>query len=282
MRIGVSGASGMLGNAVVAELNARSGGHGIVGISRSPEKVQTPAEARHGDYDRTETLFQAYGGLDRLLIIPSADVRPGVRGRHFVAAISAAVGIGVGHIVLMSSAAAREVAEPEMYAPYWTGEQHLIMTAPRWTILRMNYYAESFAQMASMFLHTGILPSLGENRVAFVSRDDVAAAAAGILLGAGHAGAIYNATGPNAVTGAERAALVSEIKGIPLRFATSDEDQFRRGLFQAGIPPQYTDVMVDIEQRFVAGHFDIVTSDIEHLSGRSPRPLREVLSAQLA
>jgi hypothetical protein len=28
---------------------------------------------------------------------------------------------------------------------YWTGEQHLIKTARRWTILRMNYYAESMA-----------------------------------------------------------------------------------------------------------------------------------------
>jgi NAD(P)H dehydrogenase (quinone) len=282
MKIGVSGASGMLGKAVVAELNARSGGHSIVAISRSPEKVQAPAAARFGDYDRPETLFKAYDGLDRLLIIPSADVRPGVRSRHFVAAISAAVGIGVGHIVLMSSAATREVAEPEMFAAYWTGEQHLIMTAPRWTILRMNYYAESFAQTASMSLGTGILPALGENRVAFVSRDDVAAAAAGILLGDGHAGAIYNATGPSAVTGAERAALMSEIKGQPLRFAVADEDKFRHGLFEAGIPPQYTDVLVDIERRFVAGHFDIVTGDVKHLSGRPPRPLREVLSAQLA
>jgi NAD(P)H dehydrogenase (quinone) len=272
----------MLGKAVVAELNARSGAHGIVGISRSPEKVSGPAEARHGDYDRPETLFEAYKDLDRLLIIPSVDVRPGVRGRQFMAAISAAVGIGVGHIVLMSSAATREVAEPEMFAPYWMGEQHLIMTAPHWTILRMNYYAESFAQTASMSLRTGILPSLGENRVAFVSRDDVAAAAAGILFGEGHAGAIYNATGPAAVTGAERAAVISEIKGLPLRFAVSDEGQFRHELFRAGMPSQYTDAVVDIERRFVAGHFDIVTGDVEHLSGRPPRALREVLSTHLA
>jgi NAD(P)H dehydrogenase (quinone) len=61
-------------------------------------------------------------------------------------------------------------------------------TAPRWTILRMNYYAESFAQVASMSLGTGVVPGLGENRVAFVSRDDLAGAAAGILLGDGHAG----------------------------------------------------------------------------------------------
>src|SRR5688572_11606464 len=110
MRIGISGASGQLGRAVLAELRARGGNHDIVGISRTPETVQPPAEGRHGDYDRPETLVEAYDGLHRLLIIPSADVRPGVRDRHFVAAIDAAVNTGIGHIVLISSAATREVA----------------------------------------------------------------------------------------------------------------------------------------------------------------------------
>lgn len=150
MKIGISGAGGQLGKAVLAELKARGANHTIVGISRTPETVSSPVEGRPGDYDRPETLVEAYDGLDRLLIIPGHDVRPGVRSRQFVAAINA------------------EAAEPEMYAPYWTGEQHLLKTAPRWTILRMNYYAESFAQVTSMSLS-------------------------------------YNATGPVAVTGAERA-----------------------------------------------------------------------------
>lgn len=66
--------------------------------------------------------------------------------------------------------------------------------------------------------------------MAFVSRDDLAGAAAGILLGDGHAGAIYNATGPVAVTGTERAAAISEITGKPLRFAILDEVQLSTGI----------------------------------------------------
>jgi NAD(P)H dehydrogenase (quinone) len=170
MKIGISGASGHLGKAVVAELVARGDGHAIVGISRTPETVIADAEARLGDYDRPETLVEAYRGLDRLLIIPSSDTRPGLRDRHFVTAIDAAVAAGVGQIVMISSAATRQVDEREMFAAYFTGEQHLMRTAPRWAILRMNYYAESFAQLAAMSLGAGILPALGENRVAFVSR----------------------------------------------------------------------------------------------------------------
>ncbi|WP_241163733.1 NAD(P)H-binding protein [Ralstonia solanacearum] len=68
MKLGVSGASGQLGKAVLAELTARGSNHHVVGISRTPESVQPPAQGRHGDYDRAETLVEAYRGLDRLLL----------------------------------------------------------------------------------------------------------------------------------------------------------------------------------------------------------------------
>ncbi|ARU25433.1 SDR family oxidoreductase [Ralstonia pseudosolanacearum] len=281
MEIGVSGASGQLGKAVLAELAARGAGHRVVGISRTPERIPAPAQGRLGDYDRAETLLQAYRGLDRLLLIPSADLGPGVRGRQFTAAIDAAVRAGVKHIVMVSTAGTRELAEPALGAAYWVGEQRLVKTAPRWTILRMNYYAESFAQQAPMFLGSGILPGLGENRVAFVSRDDVAAAAAGILLGEGHAGAIYNATGPVALSGAQRAALVAELSGKPLRFAVSDEAPLRQGLAQAGLPGGFVDAVIDIEKSFVAGAFDVVTGDVARLAGREPRALRTLLADSL-
>jgi hypothetical protein len=64
------------------------------------------------------------------------------------------------------------------------------------------------APLDRMSFVTGVITGLGEERVAYTSRDDVAAAAAGILLRQGHAGAISNATGPVAVTGAGRAALL--------------------------------------------------------------------------
>src|SRR5439155_24912667 len=117
------------------------------------------------------------------------------------------------------------------------GAQHLIAKAPAGTILGMNFYAESFVQLAKAALKQGVLTGLAENRAAFVARGDVAAAAAGILIGDGHAGAIYSATGPEALSGAERAALIAEITGRPLAFLAITEEQLRAGLTQAGLPP---------------------------------------------
>jgi NAD(P)H dehydrogenase (quinone) len=280
MRIGISGASGQLGQAVLGELVSRGSGD-IVGISRTPATVIAPAEGRHGDYDWPDTLESAYADLDRLLIIPSPDVRAGIRDRHFRTAIDAAIRAGVRHLIMISSAAAREAPATEMYAPYHVGEQHLMRTASRWTILRMNYYSESFAQIAQMSLLKGMLTGLGENRVAFVSRDDLAAAAAGVLLSDGHGGAIYNITGPAAVTGDERAAILTEVSGKPIRYVMADETRFRSALVQSGMPEDYVRALIDIEKRFVAGDFDIVTGDVERLAGRPPLSLAAVLAKVL-
>jgi NAD(P)H dehydrogenase (quinone) len=281
MKIGVSGASGHLGRGVVSELLRRAGGHEVVAITRTPESVSGPAQGRFGDYNRPESLAEAYAGLDRLLIITTVDPEPGKRGAQNVAAIDTAVKAGVKHIVFMSATGTRQEEEPARGASYWRGEQHLIATAPAWTILRMNFYAEAFVQQAQASLAQGVLTGLAENRVAFVARDDVAAAAAGILTGDGHAGAIYNATGPERLSGAERAALIAEITGRPLAFLAVKEEQLRAGLTKAGLPVGVVNIVVGIQTSFVAGAFDIVTGDVERLGGRPPRPLRDALAGAL-
>src|SRR5207302_9877931 len=101
------------------------------------------------------------------------------------------------------------------------------------------------------------LTGLAENRVAFAARGDVAAAAAGILIGDGHAGAIYNATGPERLSGAERAALIAEITGRPIAFLVIREEQLRAGLTQAGLPAEVVNIVSSIQASFavVALHF---------------------------
>jgi NAD(P)H dehydrogenase (quinone) len=281
MKIGVSGASGQLGQGLLRELAARVQDHDVIAISRTPEKAGSGVEGRFGDYDQPGTLIQAYAGLDRLLLIPTSDMRPGKRGEQNVTGIRAAIEAGVKQIVLMSATGTREQAEPNIGASYWLGEQYLIKNAPRWTILRMNYYAEALAQEAAMSAQQGALTGIAENRVAFASRDDVAAAAAGILISEGHAGAIYNATGSKAYTGAERAALISEITGKPPGFLTVPAEALRLGLAQAGLPEGVINAVVSIQTDFAAGAFDIVTGDVERLSGRAPKPLRQALANAL-
>lgn len=276
MDIGVSGASGHLGKAILAELANRATGHKLIAISRTPDRVASSVEGRLGDYDRPGTLMEAYAGLDRLLLIPSPDLRPGVLGSQICAAVDAAVAAGVGQIFLLSGSGTRRASG---YADHWTGEQRLIgSAAAAWTILRMGFFAETFADLAKMSLDTGGLPGLSENKVAFVSKEDVAAAVAGCLVTEEHAGATYTLSGPVAVSGAERVAVVSDLSGRPLSSMVLTEEQFRLGLVQANLPDFLVDGFVGMQRAFSNGAYDIVTGDVERLSGQAPRTLRAALA----
>jgi len=277
MKIGVAGSSGQLGSAVLRALSHAAPMQDIIAISRTPSS----ALGRFGDYDQPETLRSAYAGLDRLLLIPSADLRPGARSRQALAAVDAAVAAGVKHIFLLSATGTREKAEPAMGAAYWAGEHRLLTSeAKAWTILRMNYFAETFADQAGMEAKTGHVPGFAESRVAFVSRDDVAAACAGALSTDGHVGATYNLSGPDRVTGAERAALLAQFTGQPVDYVVLSEEQLRSAMGGAGLPSFVIDAVASMQAAQAEGAYDIVTGDVEKLAGRAPRALRDVLAGR--
>lgn len=283
MKIGISGASGKLGAATVAALKLHAPDAQLVGISRSPDKVSALGiEARFGDFDQPDSLTTAFAGLERLLIIPSGDMRPGVRATQGHDAIQRAVDAGVGHVVFTSALGTRAAEIPHLWQSYFVPEQTLMRLAKKWTILRMAYYAEAFIDEVRMSLPGGVHAATSNTPVNFVARDDVAAAAAGILVGEGHHGAIYQATGPAALDGVARAALVAQVTGKRFAFAAISDAQYREGLAAAGLPPFLVDAVLGIQDMWSVGGFDVTTGDVERLAGRPPQSLEDALrSAQL-
>ncbi len=277
MRIGVSGASGQFGAAVISYLKGRVPPADIVAISRTPDSG-VGVEARFGDYDDPASLATAYAGIDRLLLIPTTDLRPGARAKQTTGAVEAAAKAGVGHIVYVSSVGTSDAPEPDVRASYYQTEQALFASGAKWTVLRMAYYIESFADEVKRMVPMGMLTGLAETPVNFVSRDDLAAAAAGILATEGHEGAIYQGTGPATFTGPERAAAASAAAGTPLNFVVLTNEQLAGGLTQAGLPDFVVDTVLSIQQGFARGGFDITTGDIGRLAGRAPKTLEAGLA----
>ncbi|AFW02169.1 NAD(P)-dependent oxidoreductase [Gluconobacter oxydans] len=279
MKIGVSGASGQLGSAVVQALAKTVAAEKLVAISRTPKTDRTYA-GRLGDYDQSETLVAAYQGLDRLLLIPGADLRPGIRSRQMLAAVDAAAQAQVGHVFLLSATGTQREGESAVGAAYWHSEQALIKSAiPAWTILRMSYFSETLVEEVRMSLTAGGLAALEDSRVSFVSRGDVAKAAAAALTSEGHEGAIYQLTGPETLRGKAVCRLVAQHIQRPFALNVMPADVLRAGLLKTGLPEVVADAVVSMKTRQARGAYDIVSGDIVRLTGGTPCSLAEILAS---
>ncbi|MBS1060598.1 NAD(P)H-binding protein [Gluconobacter sp. Dm-44] len=279
MKIGVSGASGQLGSAVVQALAETVSAKNLVAISRTP-KTDLSYAGRLGDYDQSETLVAAYQGLDRLLLIPGADLRPGIRSRQMLAAVDAAAHAQVGHVFLLSATGTQREGESAVGAAYWHSEQALIKSAiPAWTILRMSYFSETLVEEVRMSLTAGGLAALEDSRVSFVSRGDVAKAAAAALTSEGHEGAIYQLTGPETLRGKAVCRLVAQHIQRPFALNVMRAEVLRTGLLKTGLPEVVADAVVSMKTRQARGAYDIVSGDIVRLTGGTPCSLAEILAS---
>jgi NAD(P)H dehydrogenase (quinone) len=284
MTIGITGAGGQLGGGVLNELLARGAKPGdIVAVTRTPEKLSGFAAqgiaVRAGDFDAPSGLTAAFKGIDKLLIIPTSDLRPGIRTPQHRAAVSAAKAAEVRHVVYVSTVAARP--GQDLLQSHHDTEQAIYASGLAWTILRMGMYFENlFMGALQHALGSGVYGATGTAPVANIARDDIAAALAGILLGKGHEGSLYHATGPAALTPGEIAATIGAVFGKKVDAALITDDQYAGGLKAAGLPDFVVDAVLALEQTAAKGMLDLVTGDVARLAGRKPVALAEFLAAR--
>jgi len=284
MTIGITGAGGQLGGSVLNELLSRGAKPAeIVAITRSPEKLATFAAkgitVRAGDFDAPAGLAAAFKGIDTLLIIPTSDLRPGKRTPQHQAAVDAAKAAGVRHVVYVSTVAVRP--GQDLLQSHHDTEQAVFASGLKWTIARMGLYWENLLHGALQHaLSSGVFAATGTAPIANLSRDDIAAALAGLLLGQGHEGAVYHLTGAAALTPAEIAATIGKVFGKPVQVAAVTDAQYAGALKAAGMPDFYVDALLALEQTGAKGMLDLVTGDVERLSGKKPRAFADFLGAR--
>ena len=295
-RIVITGASGNYGRGLTDRLIAAGRAADLILITRSPAKLADRAAqgctVRYGDFDKPETLAEAVQGAERMLLI--SGTRVGARVAQHKAAIDAAAAAGVRHIAYTSFIGIDDPANPaEVRHDHAETEALIRASGLAWTMLRDAHYADAMIVMAGpQVMQSGQwVSNAGEGLEAMVWRDDCIASAAAVLTGEGHEGQVYNITGPELQTFREVAALMAEITGRPVEYvSTTDEEQY--AMFDAlGIPrrpvddqtvaglPWNSDDMVTFGQAIREGFLQVCTDDVERLTGRKARSVREMIEA---
>ena len=200
-------------------------------------------------------------------------------GQH-TAAIDAAAAAGVGHVLYTSGLNAGSALPLVVSHDHGATEQAIRDRGLRWTALRNGLYAESQVAAAARAVASGhLVHNNGDGATAYVSREDCAAAAAAALTGEGHEDRIYDITGPELVTQAQLAAMVSDITGRPVEAVAIDDEEATHNLTAVGLPADAAMAYASFGTAIREGVLDVVSSDVEDLTGRPPRSLRDILEA---
>jgi len=266
-RIIVSGASGNLGGLTVnALLQMGVTPQRLILVSRTPEELEVyagmGATLRYGDFTQPESLPAAYDGGTRMLLI-SVGGQDGVSAAELLGrAIDAAESVGVEHIAYTSYIGLSRGDLAGRAADHKEAEDYLMASGLDWTMLRNSIYMDGqVLRAARTMIDNGeaVLPP-NESPIGYIARADCAAAAAAVLATPGHAGEIYDLTGPDLLGFTEIAGLVEDLTGraIPVR-----------------------DGGPDARPGFGRPAMAFVTEDFERLVGRPPVGAREFLAGNL-
>jgi uncharacterized protein YbjT (DUF2867 family) len=176
----------------------------------------------------------------------------------------AAVAGGVRRLVLLSGRG-EELAQ--------LAEQAVMASGADWTIVRCAFFAQNFSEKGfEEFVRAGTValpaPEVGEP---FVDADDIADVVVAALTEDGHAGQLYELTGPRLLTFDESIAEIAKATGRDIGYQRISTPEFIAGLVAQGIPEEEAAVFAEIFGTVLDGRNAHLTDGVRRALGRPPR-----------
>lgn len=280
----VTGASGHMGQRVL-ELLLEAGHTRLIATTRTPDKLAAFAargvQVRHADFDDSASLVGAFEGADRLLLISTDALdRPGRRLTQHRSAVEAARQAGVKHIVYTSIVHAEPDSPVAVAADHYGTEQAIRASGLGYTILRNSLYAELMIDTVKRAIVTGqLIAAAGDGKVAYVTREDCARAAAAALAAEFDGQRILDITGPQALSQAEVAAIASRLSGREVTYVAIPHSALVDGMVGAGLPRPVAEIYASFDAGIAAGVLDVAPGALQQLTGQAPMGLEDFLTA---
>ena len=175
-----------------------------------------------------------------------------------------AVRNGVRRLVLLSGRG-EDAAEQAERAVRESGAE--------WTLLRASWFAQNFSEnffVEGLRAGTLALPA-GAVAEPFVDVEDIADIAVAALTEEGHAGQLYELTGPRLLTFAEATAEIARACGRDLRYQQIPAADFAAGMEAAGIPADFIELVMELFTTVLDGRKANLADGVERALGRPPR-----------
>jgi uncharacterized protein YbjT (DUF2867 family) len=143
------------------------------------------------------------------------------------------------------------------------------------TILRPAWFMQNFSETFLKPVDGVIVVPTGDGAEAFIDAEDIAAVAATTLADPhAHAGKAYSLTGPEALTVAEAAAVISDEVGMTIKHVDLERDAWIAGAIANGVPPEYGAVLRQLTETVANGHGSRPNDVVEKITGTPPHTFR--------
>ena len=260
----VIGSTGKTGRRIADRLEER--GHSTRRLARGT----SPAF----DWAQPEGWAAALLGVDRLYVAYVPDLAAPGSDVAITRLIDVARDAGVRRIVMLSGRGedGARVCEDILFAS----------DIPA-TVVRASWFAQNFTEgMLRDAVSSGVLAMpAGNVREPFIDVDDIAAVAVEALTGEGHEGRLYEVTGPQSLTFAEVANLLSEVNGYDVTYLPVTFDEFHAAL-AADAGAEVATMLTDLCREVFDGRNESTTQGVAEALGRPARDLRTVLTEAAA
>lgn len=229
-----------------------------------PTRLASRSTSRAFDWAAPDTWPAALAGVRAAYLVYSPDlVAPGAVERVRALAEQAAA-CGVRRLVLLSGRgeAAAQAAERAVLA-----------AGPAATVVRSAFFAQNFSEKGFEDLirsGTVALPATGVAEP-FVDAEDIADVVVAALTEDGHAGEVYEVTGPRLLTFADAVAEIAAALGRPVDFVRITSAEFIAGLIEQGVPEADAPVFAEIFDTVLDGRSAYLTDGVQRALGRAPR-----------
>jgi uncharacterized protein YbjT (DUF2867 family) len=275
----ITGATGNVGTPLVRAL-AEAGAE-VTAVSRGVTSAAVPEGVRHrpADLADPESLRPVLKGADALFLHDTGAGAQALRPREILDIAKAG---GVRRVVLLSSIGV--VTRPDSASHGRTGrsiQEAVQASGLDWTILRPGAFdSNAYAWAESVRTRRTAAAPFGDVGLPTVDPADIAEVAAAALRLDGHAGQIYELTGPVRTTPRERAAALGAALGEPVRFVEQTREEAHAQLAQFMPEPVLETTLAilgeptPVEQR--------ISPDIEKVLGRAPRSFADWAARNIA
>ena len=206
----------MLGGEIASQLAA--GGFTGRALVRRPHRAGSLTalgfEIVVGDLAKPQTLEAALDDVDRVLLCSGDDPDQVALQRNL---IDASINAGVRQVVKVSAHTAGSTPPVSFGVAHRQVEDYLARTDLSYTIVRPYLLMQNFVRFALNIVSRGkVIAPVKDAGIALVDMRDVAAVVVRALTQEGHAGRIYEVSGPESLTFERATHIISHVVGRPV------------------------------------------------------------------